>query len=177
MDIQHQNAVRSSTGYQLFNSFKKVGDHIVGGIVGGCLVSMSVIMIIQIILRYFFQYPLFWAEEVNRLLFVWLTYLGTGLALKRGMHMAIDIVPNMLMGLPRHVLNILLLGLIALFSAFTAFYGALMAEKAWAMRTPALQLPRGLFYLALLFGGLWMIVEVISQLLEEMRSNNSAPQG
>ena len=45
---------------------------------------------IQVILRYVFNYALIWSEELSRLLFVWIVILGAALGLSYGKHMVIE---------------------------------------------------------------------------------------
>ena len=41
-------------------------------------------MLLQVFFRYVLNASLSWSEELTRLLFVWLTFLGFGLAAQRG---------------------------------------------------------------------------------------------
>jgi len=60
-----------------------------------CLTSlafMTVIMFIEVVLRYFFAAPLMWAESTVKFNLVALSYLGAGMALKRRAHIRILLV-------------------------------------------------------------------------------------
>ncbi len=46
----------------------------------------------QVVLRYFFNNPQTWAEEVGRYLFVWITFLGAAVAFARDSHIRVDAV-------------------------------------------------------------------------------------
>lgn len=46
----------------------------------------------QVTSRYFFNYSIFWTEELVRYLFVWSAFFGGSLAFKRGTHLAIDLL-------------------------------------------------------------------------------------
>lgn len=50
----------------------------------------------QVILRYFFNAPQTWAEEVGRYLFVWITLIGASVAVARDNHIRLDAIVNML---------------------------------------------------------------------------------
>lgn len=54
-------------------------------ILGGAVILMS----IQIFLRFVFNSPLAWTEEVDRYLFVWSLYLGSVVALAKGSHIRV----------------------------------------------------------------------------------------
>lgn len=50
----------------------------------------------QVILRYFFNAPQTWAEEVGRYLFVWITLIGASVSVARDNHIRLDAIVNML---------------------------------------------------------------------------------
>ena len=58
--------------------------------------AIALIMMAQVILRYFFNAPLFWAEEVAAQLLVFLTLVGTSLLLQNQQLVNIDFLPRAL---------------------------------------------------------------------------------
>lgn len=46
----------------------------------------------QVVLRYVFNNPQTWAEEVGRYLFIWITFLGAAIAFSRDTHIRVDAV-------------------------------------------------------------------------------------
>ena len=60
-------------------------------ILTGLLVA---VVVINVVARYGLHTGILWAEEISRLLFVWVVFLGSYLALRRKSHMAIDLVWN-----------------------------------------------------------------------------------
>ena len=46
----------------------------------------------QVVLRYLFNNPQTWAEEIGRYLFVWITFLGAAVAFRRDTHIRVDAV-------------------------------------------------------------------------------------
>ncbi|HHX36360.1 MAG TPA: TRAP transporter small permease subunit, partial [Clostridiaceae bacterium] len=52
---------------------------------------MAIIVAIQVIWRYFLNSPLVWAEEFARYCLVWISFLGSAVALKEGKLAAVDI--------------------------------------------------------------------------------------
>ena len=57
---------------------------------GALMVAITVVVFLQVISRYVFNYPFDWPEELARYLFVWVALLGAALALRRGAHFSID---------------------------------------------------------------------------------------
>jgi TRAP-type C4-dicarboxylate transport system permease small subunit len=53
------------------------------------LAAAVILMSVQIFLRFVFNSPLTWTEEVDRYLFVWSVYLGSAVALAKGSHIRV----------------------------------------------------------------------------------------
>lgn len=58
----------------------------------GCLALMAVLVFGNVVLRYGFDSGLAWSEELARLLFVWLIFLGAILASRQHAHLGFDSV-------------------------------------------------------------------------------------
>jgi TRAP-type C4-dicarboxylate transport system permease small subunit len=82
------------------------------------------IMMAQVVRRYFFGNPIFWAEEISAQLLVFVTLFGLSLLAQGGQLVSIDFLPRALGPRARHVL----LGLLG-----TAFWVLLvfMARLGW----------------------------------------------
>lgn len=56
------------------------------------LAVMVVLVFGNVVLRYVFNSGIAWAEEISRLMFVWLIFLGAILALRRHAHLGVELV-------------------------------------------------------------------------------------
>lgn len=70
-----------------------------GGVISGVvLVAFTILVLYSVIMRYFFSRPPIWGEEVPKLLFVWMIFIGAGFAYLSGanirMTVLIDRVPR-----------------------------------------------------------------------------------
>ncbi|MEG1067109.1 MAG: TRAP transporter small permease [Anaerovoracaceae bacterium] len=57
---------------------------------------MLALLIIQVICRYCFNWPLAWAEEMVRYTYIAVSFVGATVALRESTHISIDILPNLL---------------------------------------------------------------------------------
>jgi TRAP-type C4-dicarboxylate transport system permease small subunit len=55
-----------------------------------CLTCMATFVFANVILRYFFNEGLTWAEEASRYLFIWLIFLGAIVAYQENVHLGVD---------------------------------------------------------------------------------------
>ena len=56
------------------------------------LVTMILLVIVNVFLRYLFNYSIFWAEEVATICFVWCVFIGASATYKHKMDMGIDVL-------------------------------------------------------------------------------------
>lgn len=56
-----------------------------------CLAGMAILVFGNVVLRYAFDSGIAWSEEMSRILFVWLTFLGAIGALKDNQHLGVDL--------------------------------------------------------------------------------------
>ncbi|MDY0943820.1 TRAP transporter small permease [Priestia megaterium] len=57
------------------------------------VVSMLVILLsnfVNVILRYFFSAPFYWTDELSALLFVWIIFIGSAVAVATNSHASLD---------------------------------------------------------------------------------------
>lgn len=69
--------------------------------------AMVLLIFINVIGRYVFNFTFVSFEEIARILFVWGTYLGSAIAIKESSHIRVDIVINMLPPTARKVVDII----------------------------------------------------------------------
>ena len=70
-------------------------------------VAMVLLIFINVIGRYVFNFAFVSFEEISRILFVWCTYLGSAIAIKEGTHVRVDIVINALKPKARKIVDII----------------------------------------------------------------------
>lgn len=94
--------------------------------------AIVVILGAQIALRMIFKAPTMWAEEVCRYLFLWLLFIGGGIAFSKGGHLMVDVLfaklPKKLQLILTFVYYIVIIG----FSGYLAYSGMLYALSQWA---------------------------------------------
>lgn len=59
---------------------------------GGLLAVESALVLAGVFFRYVLSSPLYWAEEAARLLLIWLSFVGAGLAFQRSQHISMDVL-------------------------------------------------------------------------------------
>lgn len=65
-------------------------DRVLEAVVVVMMAAIVIIMGAQVVARYVFGHPFVWAEEISTYLFIWIVFLGSGLAFQRRAHIALD---------------------------------------------------------------------------------------
>ena len=66
-------------------------------IITGVTLTICVVLVnANVIMRYFFNNPIHWAEEVVTSLFVWTVFIGSAYAYRKHSHLGVDILVNIL---------------------------------------------------------------------------------
>jgi len=75
-------------------SFQRYREKLLDWFIAAVVVVMVVVVTLQITSRYIFADPISWTEEIARLLFIWIAFLGTYIALKTHAHISIETFVN-----------------------------------------------------------------------------------
>ena len=81
------------------------------------------IMMTQVVMRYFFSAPIFWAEEISVQLLVFVTLFGLSLLVQRVQLVTIDFLPRALPDRARHALLAVLGGVMLVLLVFLTKLG------------------------------------------------------
>jgi len=138
---------------------------------------MSIAVFIQIIFRYLLHQPIYWSEEIPRFILIWLTFLGSAIAMKNHSHLSISLLTNRLAVQKRIWVQFFANLLSLLFISILVWGGIIITILTMPNRTAALQMPTGLVYLAVPVGGILMIIYLLKNTIELFKENNNKTKG
>jgi TRAP-type C4-dicarboxylate transport system permease small subunit len=105
-----------------------------------------------VLTRYITAQPAPWAGEVAGMGFAWLVFLGAAAGFKRGLHVSIDILTQLLPAWVEWLLAVLVqLGILA-FAAYVFWLGVGFTLANLDNPSPVLRLPQSIIYLAVTVG-------------------------
>ncbi len=133
-------------------------------------ILISIVVFIQVIFRYVLSQPLFWSEELPRYLLIWTTFLAAALAQKHRGHINITLAVNMLPAGAQRWLRVVTDVIILGFLGILAYSGWLVSRVTLYHRSTALQIPMAAVYLALPVGGVLMMLYLLLQILQDVRT-------
>lgn len=125
------------------------------------MASMAILVFANVVMRYVFNQSIFWVEEFTQIQMIWVAYLGAGLALREGRHVAVDMLQDALPAPLRHAVRWFIAVATALFLLTLVLLGVQIAEFTWNQETPAMGLPAGLPYLGIPLGAAAMLLHLL----------------
>jgi tripartite ATP-independent transporter DctM subunit len=105
------------------------------------MLNITVLLLVGVISRYVFGKPIVWSDEVVSISFVWLTMLGSAIALHRNEHLRLNLFVEMLP--PRQRDFVHAFALVAIAAVLLALIGPAIdyTRDEWFIHTPALDMP------------------------------------
>lgn len=128
------------------------------------LAAMSVLVFGNVVGRYVFGTSLAWVEEASRYMMIWCAFLGAGLALRAGAHIAVELLPDALPRIPARFLRATIALIVGLFLAVLVWLGLEYAAFARLQRTPVLRLSMGILYLVIPVGSALCLLHLLIML-------------
>ena len=131
------------------------------------LLFIVVLTLIQVVYRYVLNDALGWSSELTRIIFIWMTFLGSAVAINRSQHMRIDTFINLLPEKGRLLADIAVHALLAAFMVVLTIKGFEMVDKTSRILTGALRWPRSIFFMPLVLGGGFMFMFCLRILFDD----------
>lgn len=114
--------------------------------------SMALLVFVNVVTRYVLNHSIIWVEEFTQYEMIWIAYLGAGLALREGRHVAVDTLQDLLPQRARHALRTAVALAMLVFMVVLVVLGFQIVAFTWNQETPVMNLPTGLPYLAVPIG-------------------------
>ncbi|GAB3806673.1 TRAP transporter small permease [Virgibacillus kimchii] len=117
----------------------------------------------QVISRYVFNSPFTWTEELGRYTFVWVSFLGMAVAIKRGGHIALDVLVKKLNLNSRKALLTINNLLLLLFAGTLTYSGIELVKLGAGQNSPSLGLPMEIVFMVMPISGILMFYYVLTE--------------
>lgn len=132
--------------------------------------AMFLLGVATVVFRFIIESSLAFPDELIRYLFVWMVFLGSGIAYRRNMHAAIGLlVTNLPMPLRRAALIAASLSS-GCFFALMLYYGIGLTQRVEAQISPALEISMSWVYGAVPAGMAILIIYTVELLVRQIRA-------
>ena len=127
-----------------------------------CFAYMTLAVLVQVFGRYIFNYSISWTEETANFAQTWVVLMAAGITMRRGLHVAVDVLAAMLpLGLARTLSIFVTAG--GIWFLGVVIIGSLpLIELGWMFeRSPVLLVPMWIVYLCLPIGAFYFALEMV----------------
>ena len=129
---------------------------------GALVITVAVVILLQVLMRYLFAYPNPWSEEVSRFCFVWVSLLGASLAVEHRTHFGFDQVTGKLAPRMKKAVEVGARVVVLTFAILLIATGVALMDLTMGERSPALNLPVALVYAAAPVSGALMVIHMLA---------------
>jgi tripartite ATP-independent transporter DctM subunit len=164
MDITADASVPSSG---TFARFDRLLSRVVEGAAAAIVVAELILLGAATMARYVFNAPLIWSDELATVLFVWLSVLGSAVALRRGEHMRLTAFVRNLSPAWRERVDALGLMLVCTILVALIMPSWEHLESHLTSRMPVLDISEGFREAAILVGVLLMLMTAVDRLVQQ----------
>lgn len=134
---------------------------------GFLILAMTLLIFWQVFCRYVMNNSLTWSEELGRYIFVWITFIGTPVALKHGSHVAIDLLLQKVHGKVHTLILAVNYLIMAIIGILICYSGIKLFSVGIGQISSAMQLPMQYVYSIIPFSGLALCFFAVTGFLHE----------
>ena len=140
---------------------------------GMALLTTTIVLFLNVVLRYVFKSSTSWAEELIKYLMIWIAFIGGSICVRQGKHVSIDFFYEFLSIKSKKVLAIIIHLIAIMFCSVMVYYGfkIILFIMKTGQVSPALQIPMWIPYLAIPLGFVLMLLRFIQDLIRIFKEN------
>jgi len=144
-----------------FDSLASGLARIVEAVVGLLLILIVFVALAEVLFRYFFYSSIVWSAELDRFLFIWLTFLGGAAAVHHRMHFRLTLIWRALSRNTRARLETGVDAVVVGFALVLLSQGLEIISRTSGQRSSAILLPMPLVYTVIPLSGALIILFVL----------------
>ncbi|QGH36014.1 TRAP transporter small permease subunit [Gracilibacillus salitolerans] len=160
-------------------TFNQAVNHIEEGFAVVSMIIASILIFVQVVLRYLFNFSLIWSEEAARFLIIWLILVGSSIAVREKGHATVDALVAFLPPAGKKLFSVFanLAGIA--FCLILIWAGSEMVSSVVELGnvTPALGVPMAIPYLSVPVGGGLMLFRFLQLLFTDVKRSYSEDEG
>ena len=150
--------------FQFLKSINRRAVAVESFLAGSLVFAVFVVVLLQVVMRYLFERPNPWTEELSRFGFIWLSMLGAALAVELGTHFVFDLLVDRLRPKLRILVRLCSTAFVAAMAIGLVVLGFQLVDLASTQRSPALNLPISWIYASVPVAGLLMLLHITAAL-------------
>ena len=156
---------------RMFAAFRRLGAAVCGVI----LTVFTALVLYSVVMRYAFSAPPMWGEELPKLLFVWMIFVGAGFAHFAGINLRMTLVIDRVPVRPRRVVELSMHAMIVVMLALILWYSVPIIALTSRSTSLATGLSEGWTFWALPVGAVLLLVNEAWRIARLIRGHVDDP--
>ncbi|MDY0394094.1 TRAP transporter small permease [Virgibacillus halophilus] len=156
---------------KVLSTIKKILDWVLLGFALAFILAMVILIIVQVFSRQLFSYTPSWSEELSKLFFVWISFLGIAYGFKSKLHIAlglvVDAMPEKIQDVCDYFSKVLVIG----FGVIMMYYGWHFTVLMGNSSMPGTGLPSSVLYGAIPVTGFYVTFYGIELLFKKRHAS------
>ncbi|MDD3252635.1 MAG: TRAP transporter small permease [Lachnospiraceae bacterium] len=132
------------------------------------MIVLVAITFLQVLSRFVFKIPVSWSQEVVKLCFVWIIFLGSAIAVKEETHLTLDMLTALLPEKLQKIVRIIILLLMLLCAGILLYGGSKYCANCIGKTMITLPFPANIQYVSMPVSAVMMIWYLAERLKSEI---------
>jgi len=137
-------------------------------VIGAALIVLFAVAFGTVVGRAFFRASMGWSQDVIRLCFTYIIYLGAAYCVREKGHLNIDFVLGMMKPRVRRIVELVIHIALLAFFVFIVCYGAKFVGTGSSQKSPYLMIPMKYYYGGIPISGVLMFFYMLEQVVDEI---------
>ena len=150
---------------------RKIWDHLEEGFLVPSLIFSSILLFVQVVMRYVFQNSLSWSEELARFLYIWEVWLGISYAAKNSSHFRVTLIFSVVKGKAEFILNMAVHIVWMAFGIYFTYIGVntVLGIAKYGQLSSAMRIPMWIPYMGIPLGAGLMSVRLLENMIHMIK--------
>lgn len=152
----------------------KIIERIENTFVGIVIIASTIVLFVNIILRYFFDANTTWADEFVRYSMIWIAFIGSAICFRHGIHFGVDLLMSSLSNKWKLRVQVYINVICMLFMGLLLYFGTKLVifSIQTGQITPSLQINTYLVYMAIPVGAALSLLHLVVSTINIFNQNN-----
>lgn len=156
---------------------KKILTNLEEIIASGFIILTTVLVVINVFMRYFLKAGLYWSEEVATASFVWAVFIGAVAGYKKGKHIGVDILVILLPAKIQKAVVIIVDMVLILLNGYMTYLAVIFISLSYIKPTPVLGISSAYISSALLVSFIWVTIYSVIFLVRDIKRTDFSKGG
>lgn len=131
--------------------------------------AMGIVVFLQFFSRYVLNDSAAWTEEIARYLLMWVTFIGAAIVTRRGTHIGVEVLGQMLPEGGKRTLAFLIDCMTVGFIGLLCWFSILITERMQIQRMTVIEWSMGIVYAGIAFGCFLMLFRAVQRFIANAR--------